>query len=132
MIGLDTNVIARLVVADDPEQTERAAGLINSACSHDDPGYINQIVLSELVWVLSSVFGYGRDAIADVVEDLMASTDLLIENSEIVRSALAAYTNSNADFTDALIAHANREHGCENTATFDRKAAKLDGFVAVP
>jgi predicted nucleic-acid-binding protein len=33
------------------------------------------------------------------------------------------------DFVDALIGHINRSRGCEATATFDQKAAKLDEFV---
>ena len=35
------------------------------------------------------------------------------------------------DFADVLMGEVNRARGCEVTATFDRKAAKLEGFVRV-
>jgi predicted nucleic-acid-binding protein len=44
---------------------------------------------------------------------------------------LQTYEGSSIDFADALIATVNLARGCEATATFDRKAAKLDGFVRV-
>ena len=45
MIGIDTNVIIRYIVQDDPEQAKVATKLIEQSCSLDNPGYINHIIL---------------------------------------------------------------------------------------
>lgn len=131
MIGLDTNVLVRLVVGDDPRQTNQARHFVDRRCTPDAPGFINCVVLTELVWVLGSSYGYERLEIAAAVEGLLAGDDRVVEHRDAVRASLADYKAGRLDFTDALIGHVNRAQGCEATATFDRKAAKLEGFVAV-
>lgn len=131
MIGLDTNVVVRLFVDDDRKQVHAARAFVSGRCSRNDPGFVNRISLCELVWVLESVHGYGRAAIGNVVEQLLASSDILVEDHELAQVALATFQTTNADFADALIGEVNRARGCDVTATFDRKAAKLDGFVGV-
>ena len=50
MIGLDTNVQVRYLVQDDPGQSRKATQVIAKRCTRDDSGFINRIVLCELVW----------------------------------------------------------------------------------
>ena len=51
MIGVDTNVLVRYIVQDDPEQTDAAVRLIEDQCTAQSPGYVSVPVLMELVWV---------------------------------------------------------------------------------
>jgi len=131
MIGLDTNVIVRLFVEDDPRQVQSARNLVTSQCSPESPGFIDRVGLCELIWVLASAHGYGRAAITDVVETLIESRDMRLEDHDLVRRSLQDYRSTSVDFADILIGHVNLARGCEATATFDRKAAKLKGFVRV-
>ena len=131
MIGLDTNVLVRYFVEDDPAQTRKAARFIETRCSAEEPGFVDRVALCELFWVLSSGHGYRRAQIARVVESLLASRDIVLEDHDCVRAALRAYENVRADFADALIGQVNRARGCEATATFDRDAAKLDEFIRI-
>ena len=55
----------------------------------------------------------------------------MLEDRDAVRAALRTFVDRNVDFADALIGEVNRARGCEATATFDHKAAKLDGFIPV-
>lgn len=57
MIGIDTNVLVRHLVQDDPAQSRAASQVITERCTRDEPGFINRIVLCELVWVLESASG---------------------------------------------------------------------------
>jgi len=50
MIGIDTNVLVRYLVRDDPAQTERATAVIEGRCSADVPDFVCHVVLAELVW----------------------------------------------------------------------------------
>lgn len=131
MIGLDTNILLRYLVKDDRAQSEKATRFIASHCSSENPGFIDRIALCEMVWVLTRGHGYSRADIVRTVGQLVASRELLLEDEDLVTSALQAYRASNVDFSDLLMAKVNLARGCEATATFDRKAAKLDDFVQV-
>jgi predicted nucleic-acid-binding protein len=129
MIGLDTNVLARLFVDDDLAQVELARRFVATRCSAQNPGYVDRVALCEMVWVLTSVHKYDRSAIVEVVQELLASSDIVLEDAETVRVSLDTFATRGVDFADALIGDVNRVRGCTATATFDRKAAKLDGFT---
>ena len=97
----------------------------------EQPGFIDRVALCEMVWVLARAHHYSRAAIADILEALLASTDIILEDEALVRSASRSFRAKAIDFADALIGGVNRARGCEATATFDRRAAKLDGFVRI-
>lgn len=125
MIGLDTNVLVRILTEDDPEQADRADALIKAHCSKRSPGWINRIVLCELVWVLEGVYHCPRSEVAGVLRQLLETADLEIEDHALAWSAAEIYRTTGIDFSDALLVTSNRDNGCEWTATFDRKASDL-------
>jgi predicted nucleic-acid-binding protein len=128
MTGLDTNVLVRYLVQDDPEQARKATRFIASACSAEDPALINRIVLCELVWVLESAYGYAREKVALALNQILHTAQFTIEDHQDAWSSLREY-RSGADFADSFIATVNRRLGCERTVTFDRKAGRRPGFA---
>jgi predicted nucleic-acid-binding protein len=128
VIGLDTNILLRAIVGDDAGQEKRARAFLSEQCTQANPGFVNLIVLSELVWTLDKSYGFSRTEIAETIEALLMTTELSFEMRDDVVAALPVFRKSNAGFADILIETINRARGCEVTATFDRKAAKLDGF----
>ena len=131
MIGFDANVLVRLIVADDKPQTEKAERFVERHCSAGTPGFINCVVLAEVAWVLESVYGFRRDDVARAIEQLLITPEFLLEDRACVNAALDGFKKSSTGFTDLLIGEINRARGCEATATFDRKTAKIDGFTLV-
>ncbi|OED39330.1 hypothetical protein AB833_15450 [Chromatiales bacterium (ex Bugula neritina AB1)] len=125
MIGLDTNVLIRYLVQDDEAQAETANHFIESKCSEECPGFINHIVLCEVCWVLATAYKQKRSDIANVIACLLQVRQLEIQEASVVWRALSDFRDSNADFSDHLIAHSNQLRGCVATVTFDKKAAKL-------
>lgn len=128
MIGLDTNVVIRYLVQDDARQSAAATRLIEGGLSAEQPGFISLITLAEIGWVLQECYGADREQLSHVVEGLLSSRQLIVEQSEVARRALRAWKDSPADFSDVLIGQVAIEVGCSKVATFDRKAAKLEGF----
>ena len=128
MIGLDTNVLVRYLVQDDPAQSKLATKFIEKNCTDSEPGIIGHIVLCELSWVLESNYQQSRDQIANVIEQILQVSQLAIPNTELIWRALSDYRDSNADFSDLLLSRINQASGCEYTLTFDKKAAKQDLF----
>ncbi len=123
MIGLDTNVLVRLLTGDDPAQQQLAAAYIEKSCSTEDPAYINRIVLIEFVWVLESVYKYSRPQIAEALVRMLRTAELRFEDHEAAWAAATAYRNG-VDFADFVIVCTNEKAGCRATATFDVRAAK--------
>ncbi|MEO5338150.1 MAG: type II toxin-antitoxin system VapC family toxin [Magnetospirillum sp. WYHS-4] len=130
MIGLDTNVLVRYLVQDDLVQAAAATRLVETRCTKEAPGFVNRIVLCELVWVLESAYRYPKDSIAAVLDRLLRTAELVIEDAESAWLALQAYRGLGVDFPDALIGLANRDRGCEGTATFDGRATRLAVFFS--
>lgn len=130
MIGVDTNVIVRLLVADDLKQADAATRYLKAHCSSEDPALLSDIVLAETAWVLEDFYEYSRAQIAAAMEGLLATAQLKAGNAA-VNVALQRFRSSAADFADCLIGVTNVEAGCEYTATFDRKASRLAEFKLI-
>jgi predicted nucleic-acid-binding protein len=128
LIGLDTNVVIRYLVQDDKKQSAAATRFIEKSLTTDAPGYINHITLCEIVWVLQRCYGVTTPQVREIIEGLLTTKQLMVENVEITWKALRAYDAKNADFCDALIGQKNIHSGCEHTVTFDKRAASLPGF----
>jgi predicted nucleic-acid-binding protein len=94
MIGLDTNVIVRYIVQDDPAQSSAAAKLMDSL-SPDAPGFVAMVVAVELVWVLQSCYRSKRDEIVHVLETLLRSKELMLTLPIALLSAAATWRNVN-------------------------------------
>lgn len=132
MIGLDTNVLARYLVEDDPEQCRRATALIDRALADGDRLFVPQIVLCELVWVLDSAYGYPRQEIVSVLRDLLRARQLAIEDLDSTRRALDRYAAKGRDLADFLIIERCRRAGCERVASFDGGLGKAEEDVFAP
>lgn len=128
MTGIDTNVLVRYLVEDDPDQFRRATRFIANECSGDDPGLINRIVLCELVWVLETAYGYSRETVARALELILRTRQFRVEDHQEAWASFEEYRDG-ADFADTFIAAVNRRLGCERTVTFDRKAGARPGFA---
>ncbi len=128
MIGLDTNILIRLLVKDDLKQTAKAETFIRRECSHKDKARISTIVLCETAWVLEGNYGLKRPEIADVFTRLLQNPFFSISEHDAVTKAVTDFKSSNADFSDHLISRLNKADNCKYTLTFDKKAAKSAGF----
>lgn len=127
MIGLDTNVVVRLLTADDPQQTEAARKLMSSL-TPGQPGWISLVVLTETHWVLRRGYKHPADAIIAAFAELLASSEIVLEQPDIVAAALDS-ARQGADFADAVISFVARRAGAHTTMTFDARAARaLDGM----
>ena len=131
MTGLDTNVLVRYIMQDDPSQSPRATRLIE-ALEPDAPGFVPVVALLELVWVLSGSYGLNRAQVATVLDTLLRSKELVLDRAELVSQALHRYSANGADFADALIERIATAAGCTATMSFDAGAVKAAAMTAVP
>jgi predicted nucleic-acid-binding protein len=127
VIGLDTNILVRYFVKDDPEHTRLAVNLIY-ALSPAEPGWVGQATILELVWVMTRIYRVKKDRVAQVLDMLLASRDIVVGQDDTAREALRLYRAGNTDFADCLIAASAKAAGCRRTVTFDRIAARDAGM----
>ena len=128
MIGFDTNVIVRVLTGDDIEQSATAQRLWRSL-TPSAPGFISLIALVETVWVLRQTYRYPRETVLGVIGKLLDAADLVIEQADLVRQAVAVAQEMKCDFPDVLIALSGRQAGCDKTVTFDRRATDIPGMT---
>jgi len=133
-IGLDTNVLARYYVSDEPSpeslrQREAARKLIESG----RPLAVSKTVILELEWVLRGYYRFGQEAIGRVFAHLLAQSHVQIEDRSAVERAVRNHS-AGLDFADAL--HHASYSECASVASFDdrcfaRRAKKLSLVPAV-
>src|ERR1700753_1218572 len=130
MIGIDTNVLVRYLVRDDEAQYERARRRIEREADAEGV-LISLLVILETEWVLRSRYQFHKADIIGAFSALLEASDITLEDEATLEESLYQWKDSNADFADCLISARHRRLGCTGTATFDTKALKLPGFVAV-
>ena len=86
-------------------------------------------MLLEMEWVLRSRYGLAKPDIVVAFSSLLQTGEVVFEDEPSVEHALYVRKDSPAEFADCLINAHHRRSGCRATATFDRKALKLAGFI---
>ena len=132
MIGLDTNVLVRYLAQDDVQQSALATHLIEQKLSASLPGFISLMVLVELCWVLKRIYNATDPELVATVIDVLDSAAFRVEQRKVVQAALTQLAQAKAGKTgliDALIAALAKHHGCTQTVTFDKGAAKAAGMT---
>jgi predicted nucleic-acid-binding protein len=119
MVGLDTNVILRYLLQDDPKQTTLANHIVDQVLSDRNPGFISLVTVLETVWVLRSLLKQTPTQIATHLEHLLAADSLEVQNGQQVFEAAFALKRSTGEFENALIGALNAWAGCPHTLTFD-------------
>ena len=127
MIALDTNVLVRYMMQDDPKQSPRATRLIE-ALTGEAPGFVPVVALVEVVWVLSGSYGLDRAQVSEALEGLLRSRELRLDRADLVTQALRRFSAGGADFADCLIERSAADAGCTDTMTFDTGAARSAGM----
>ena len=128
MIALDTNVLVRFLVRDDEAQAS-AANMLLTSLTAEEPGFVCREVVVELVWVLERAYGFPRDQIADVLEQLVSTEVLVIEAADDVAQAAFRYRAGGAGFSDLMILAAAERAQALPMYTFDQKAARQEGVM---
>ena len=129
MIALDTNVLVRFLVVDDPEQTERAKKLLGEELAAGRAVFIGEIVICETIWVLTRGYRFARAQIGLTLKRLLAAPGLHFGHREQLERALEAFEAGRADFADYLIREQALAEKCRSVATFDRGLRGEAGFV---
>ena len=116
VLAIDTNVVVRLLIDDEPGQAAKARSLIET-----EQVFVASTVLLEAEWVLRSGYGLDRFAVISSLTAFVGLSQVKLEDPARTERALR-WALAGMDFADAL--HLAAGEGCEAFATFDRRLAK--------
>ena len=128
MIALDTNLLFRLLIQDDASQARAVERLVVRARRDRTPLFVSDVVLCELVWVLTRRAKQARAGIADALERLLDTESIVVADPGVARAALAAYRDGAGDFADYIIREQALAAGASEVVTFDRALRGETGF----
>jgi predicted nucleic-acid-binding protein len=125
VVAFDTNVVIRVLTGDDPAQTKKAE---RAFVEHARGGgvFVSVLVLAEVAWVLRVAYEWDRATIHDRLSRLMRTRGVVVEDLELVESALESYRLDKAELPDYLILGKAQAAGAE-LLTFDRRLARAPG-----
>lgn len=125
MIAIDSNILVRLLVADDPAEHAAARQFFSRRLSAALPGFVSLIVLVEVYWTLTSAYKLSADAVCEALLGVLESEQVVVERPAIARAALARASIGVADWIIHLV---GQDMGCTSTVTFDRRFARQPGI----
>jgi predicted nucleic-acid-binding protein len=115
----DTNVLVRVLVGDDAEQSKAAEAVLKKA----DVVAISIPALCELAWVLSRGYKTSSENIAASIRQFISASNVVV-NRPLAEAGLALL-DAGGDFSDGAIAHEGYWLGAETFISFDKKAVRL-------
>jgi predicted nucleic-acid-binding protein len=125
-IAVDTNVLVRAAVRDDPEQADAATRIMARA----EVLAITVSSLCEFVWVLRSVYGYRAPKISGAIRVLLSAEN--VQANRPATDAGLAMLDKGGDFADGVIAFEGRWLGAETFVSFDKKAVEMLRAEGIP
>ncbi|HTO33695.1 MAG TPA: PIN domain-containing protein [Pararhizobium sp.] len=124
MIGIDTNVLLRFILADHAGQFEAVKRFLSSR-SLDEPAFISLFVFAETSWVLRRRYGYANSVIAATFRQLLTVEEFFFEDEPFLDDLLSEEEKIRVgDISDHVLAYIAARSGCWKTVTFDRDAAR--------
>lgn len=123
MIAVDTNVVVRCLIDDDPAQARRARTLV---ANH--PVWVSLTVLLETGWVLRSLYRITPQRIASALRGFAGLRTVTVEDEQTLARALD-WSERGVDFADALHLSAARER--KSFATFDEALLKAAARIGI-
>jgi predicted nucleic-acid-binding protein len=128
-VSVDTNIVVRGPLGDDPDQHLLAKNLMEAA-SKGEGLVVSAFAVLEMAWVLRAR-KIPRKDVARVIQSLMESEGVTVTHAEILHQALARFEEGKADLGECLICADGNAFGARIFATFDQ-IPQSEGWGASP
>lgn len=132
MILIDTNILARLFLGDDPVLLEKSTALIGRAARGEEELFVPATVVSELSWLLKARRGISRRDIADAMQALFSIPAVHTEFPPAMKSALEHLSSrGGVSFVDCYHLALAKELGMTQVYSFDKKMDRYPGVERI-
>lgn len=130
MIGVDTNILVRAILEDDPHEAKIAKNFLKKAVKSKQL-FVSSYAILEMVWVLK-VKKKSREQICDAILTLLDSPGVFVGQKTVVLNALEKYSKGKADFGDYLILAEGETLNAPRIVSFDKQLVKEDSRCSLP
>ena len=127
MIGIDTNVLLRLLLDDDAAQGARLDAWLNTLPAAAGQVHLADVVLAEASWTLASVYRQPKAELLKALRGLLTEPIFAFEHRAAVQAAVDAFESAQCGFADCLIVAKNQALSCTGTVSFDQRMGRLTG-----
>lgn len=123
-VVIDTNLLVRYLTQDDSEKADAVESLLDKAGSGEVTILIPSIVIAELVWVLESFYKLEAVEVSELVESILNTPGLEVNEKEILLTICKTYREKKIDFIDAWIMEFAKKNSIDTIYSFDKKHFK--------
>lgn len=125
MIFIDSNVILRFVLNDEPKLSPKAAKIFQKIEKENITVFLSQIILAEIVYVLLKVYKLKRLDIKEKLLGIIAPDTISIEDKTILPFAFDVFVSKNVDFEDAFLVALMEKRKIKEIYSFDEDFDKF-------
>ncbi len=119
MIFIDSNVILRFILNDDPKLSPKAAKIFQKIEKENITVFLSQIILAEIVYVLLKVYKLKRLDIKEKLLSIIAPDTISIKDKAILPFAFDIFVSKNVDFEDAFLVALMEKRRIKEIYSFD-------------
>ena len=121
---VDTNVFLRFLLADHPTHSSRSAKLFQAAKNGQVKLWTTEWVISEIIWVLESS-KHPKTFIIETIKKILNTSELQVNNKDLVFEAIGLYETLNIEFEDALNCLLARKNHIASAYSYDPHLSRV-------
>lgn len=121
---IDTNLIIRFLVNDDPQKVTRVEKLLKDKINKN---VLLDTVIAEIIWVLLSYYSLEKEEIVEKVRALI-HVDTIECNAFLINRALTVWEKNMISYIDAYLA-AVAELGNMTLYTYDKRLGTISTII---
>jgi len=127
--GIDANVILRYLLTDSQDLSPKAISIFEALQDGQIEVYCDPVTLSEVVWVLTSFYGLGREQIGSRVGDLIKAEGFRVPDKAVYVQALELYSGPVPNYGDACACAAALQECGGRLLSFDQALSRVEGIT---
>ena len=132
MVTLDTNILARYLLNDIPEHSERARNLLRSAARGEASLFLPTSVFVEIAHLMTRRRSVPRERAASTLMSVLRLEGIHVQDRETIANALAFWQSTGGlSFVDCYHLALTKALGMSRIYTFDRKMDRFPGVERI-
>lgn len=124
LICIDTNILIRFLFADHPQLSPKAKQIFLSAQTGKTKIYLDEVIIAETVWLLTSFYKQKKEEIASQLLELVSQPWIINPRKKIILECLSMFSAKNLAYIDCWVYCVSKEISGK-LETFDKKLEKL-------
>lgn len=124
MVLVDANIILRLLFKDNKALFLKAKEIFLKAEKGDQKIYLDEVIIAEVVWTLSSFYKIKKPDITDGLEKIISQDWTINPRKGLIIEALNLFKAKNLSFIDCWMAVVSKKQKL-TLETFDKKLKKM-------